>query len=264
MTKIVVCGALGRMGRRILDLALKDPEVEVVGGVEHPDRISSRDLGDALGIKGLKGVPLTASLEEVVGSCDVIVEFSGNTRAAVSHTRIASLERKASVVGTTGFTDTELRDLEECSKRAPVLVSPNMSLGVNLLFRLVETAAKVLKDKGFDVEVVEVHHRFKKDAPSGTAVRIARILREVLGTEKVVHGREGLCPRGEGEIGVMAVRGGDVVGDHTVYFLGFGERLELTHRATSRDTFAKGALEAAKWIKEREPGLYSMFDVLDL
>ncbi|MDQ7038881.1 MAG: 4-hydroxy-tetrahydrodipicolinate reductase [Aquificota bacterium] len=264
MTRIVVCGALGRMGRRIVEIASEDPEVEVAGGVEHPDRILSRDLGEALGREDLRGVPLTSSLEEVIGSCDVMVEFSGNTTAAVSHTRIASLEGKASVVGTTGFTEAELRDIEECSRKAPVLVSPNMSLGVNLMFRLVEMAGKVLKGRGFDVEIVEVHHRFKKDAPSGTAVRIADIVRKVMGIEKVVHGREGVSTRGTDEIGVMAVRGGDVVGDHTVYFLGTGERLEITHRAGSRDTFARGAVEAAKWVKDKGPGLYSMFDVLGL
>jgi 4-hydroxy-tetrahydrodipicolinate reductase len=264
MTRIVVCGALGRMGRRIVDLASADPEVEVVGGVEHPDCIPSPDLGEALGREDLKGKPLTSSIEEVVENCDVVVEFSGNTTAAVAHTKIASMEGKASVIGTTGFSEGELKEIEECSKYAPVLVSPNMSLGVNLLFRLVEMAGKVLRDRGFDVEVVEIHHRFKKDAPSGTALRIARILKEVLGLERITYGREGLCPREEGEMGVMALRGGDVVGDHTVLFLGSGERLELTHRATSRDTFARGALEAAKWIKGREPGLYSMFDVLNL
>ncbi len=264
MTRIVICGALGRMGRRIIAIASGDPEVEVAGGVEHPDRIPSKDLGEALGRDDLRGVPLASSLEEVIGSCDVVVEFSGNTTAAVSHTKIASLHGKASVIGTTGFTERELREIEECSRTAPVLISPNMSLGVNLMFRLVEIAGRVLKDKGFDVEIVEIHHRFKKDAPSGTAVKLADIVREVMGIGKVVHGREGISQRGDSEIGVMAVRGGDVVGDHTVYFLGIGERLEITHRAGSRDTFARGAVEAAKWVKGKSPGLYSMFDVLGL
>ena len=264
MTKILVCGALGRMGRRIIEIASQDPEVEVVGGVEHPDCIPSLDLGEALGKEDLRGKPLTSRIEEVVDLCDVIVEFSGNTTAAVSHTKIASLEGKASVIGTTGFTESEVREIEDCSKNAPVLLSPNMSLGVNLLFKLVEMVGKVLKGKGFDVEVVEIHHRFKKDAPSGTAVKLADIIRRSMGLKRVVHGREGISIREEGDIGVMALRGGDVVGDHTVHFLGFGERIEITHRATSRDTFAKGAVEAAKWVKGREPGMYSMLDVIGL
>ncbi|WP_457600062.1 4-hydroxy-tetrahydrodipicolinate reductase [Hydrogenivirga sp.] len=263
-TKVVVCGALGRMGRRIVELSLQDPEVEVVGGVEHPDCIPAPDLGEALGKEELKGVPLTSRLEELLPSCDVVIEFSGNPTAAVGHTKLATLDGKAVVIGTTGFTQRELSDIEECSKSAAVLLSPNMSLGVNLLFKLVETAARVLRDKNFDMEVVEIHHRFKKDAPSGTAVKLSQILKETADLRRIVHGREGEAPREEGELGVFAVRGGDVVGDHTVYFLGFGERLELTHRATSRDTFAKGSVEAAKWIKGKGPGMYSMFDVLNL
>jgi len=264
MTRIVVCGALGRMGRRILELSLEDPEVEVVGGVEHPDCIPFPDLGEATGKDRLRGKPLTSRLEELLPLCDVVVEFSGNTTAAVGHTKLATLDGKGVVIGTTGFTEREVGEIEEASKRAPVLLSPNMSLGVNLLFKLTQIAAKVLKDKNFDMEIVEIHHRFKKDAPSGTAMKLARILKEEAGLGRMVYGREGEAPRKEGDLGVLSVRGGDVVGDHTVYFLGFGERLELTHRASSRDTFAKGAIEASKWIKGRKPGMYSMLDVLDL
>ncbi|NPB07418.1 MAG: 4-hydroxy-tetrahydrodipicolinate reductase [Aquificae bacterium] len=264
MVRVVVCGALGRMGRRIIDIALKDKEVEVVGGVEHPDCIPSLDLGEALGKEELRGKPLTSRLEELLPLTDVVIEFSGNPTAAVGHTRLATLEKKAVVIGTTGFTEEELREIRECSSEAPVLFSPNMSLGVNLLFRLVELAAKVLKERDFDIEIMEIHHRFKKDAPSGTAVKLFQIISELTGRKKAVYGRQGEAPRSEEEVGVMALRGGDVIGDHTVFFLGFGERLELTHRATSRDTFAKGAVEAAKWIKDRDPGFYSMFDVLGL
>ncbi len=263
MTRVVVCGALGRMGRRIIDISLHDPEIEVSGGVEHPDCIPSLDLGEALGIEKLKGKPLTSRLEDLIPLCDVVIEFSGNTTAAVGHTKLATLDGKGVVIGTTGFSEKEISEIKEASERAPVLLSPNMSLGVNLLFKLVELTAKVLKGKNFDIEIVEIHHRFKKDAPSGTAVKLLNILKETTGLEKVIYGRKGEIQRGE-EVGVFAVRGGDVVGDHTVYFLGFGERLELTHRASSRDTFAKGAVEAAKWIKGKEPGMYSMFDVLNL
>ncbi|HIP42421.1 MAG TPA: 4-hydroxy-tetrahydrodipicolinate reductase [Aquifex aeolicus] len=264
MVKVVVCGALGRMGRRIIELGIQDKDVEIVGGIEHPDCISSLDLGEALGKPELKGKPLTSRLEEVLPMADVVIEFSGNPTAAVSYTKLTSLERKAIVIGTTGFTPQEIEEIKEFSKKAPILLSPNMSLGVNLLFKLVEITAKVLKDKNFDVEIMEIHHRFKKDAPSGTAMKLAEILSEVLDRRNIVFGREGEAPRKENEIGVMSLRGGDVVGDHTVFFLGFGERLELTHRASSRDTFAKGAVEAAKWIKGKEPGFYTMFDVLGL
>ena len=264
MTKVVVCGALGRMGRRIIALSKERDDIEVVAGVEHPDYLTSGDLGDALSEEGFKGKPLTSRLEDVLPLCDVIIEFSGNPTASISHAKLAGLEGKASVIGTTGFTEREVEELKEISKIAPVLFSPNMSLGVNLLFRLTEIAAGILKGKGFDAEVVEVHHRLKKDAPSGTAVRLAKILREAGGFTREVFGREGEAKRTDEEVGVFAVRGGDVVGDHTVYFLGFGERIELTHRATSRDTFAKGAIEAAVWIEGKEPGFYSMFDVLNL
>ena len=263
-TKIVVCGALGRMGRRIIELSLQDSEVEVVGGVEHPDCIPSIDLGEVLKKEELKGKPLTSRLEKLLPYTDVVIEFSGNPTAAVGHTKLTALERKAIVIGTTGFTQGEIEEIKEYSREAPVLLSPNMSLGVNLLFKLVQIAGEVLKNKGFDAEVVEIHHKFKKDAPSGTAMKLAEILSKVLEKDKLIFGRRGQSQRTENEIGVMAIRGGDVVGDHTVFFLGFGERLELTHRATSRDTFAKGAIEAAKWIKGKKPGFYSMFDVLGL
>jgi len=264
MVKVVVCGALGRMGRRIIDLGIQDKDVEIVGGVEHPDCISSFDLGKALGKAELEGKLLTSRIEEVLPIADVVIEFSGNPIGAVSHTKLTSLEKKAIVIGTTGFTPQEIEEIKEYSKESPILLSPNMSLGVNLLFKLVEITAKVLKDKNFDVEIMEIHHRFKKDAPSGTAMKLVEILSEVLDRKNIVFGRKGEVPRKEDEIGVVSLRGGDVVGDHTVFFLGFGERIEFTHRALSRDTFAKGAIEAAKWIKGKEPGFYTMFDVLGL
>ncbi|RMH05918.1 MAG: 4-hydroxy-tetrahydrodipicolinate reductase [Aquificota bacterium] len=263
MTRVVVCGALGRMGRAILRLSLEYSDLEVVAGVEHPDCVKSPDLGEAVGLEELRGRPLTSRLEEVLPLCDVVVEFSGNTHAALSHTRLATLAKKAVVIGTTGFSPQEVEEIRSYSSYAPVLLSPNMSLGVNLLFRLVQITAKALRDKNFDAEVLEIHHRFKKDAPSGTALKLEEILKESMGIQKSVHGREGICPR-EQEVGTMALRGGDVVGEHTVFFLGFGERLELTHRAVSRDIFAKGALEACRWIKDKEPGFYSMFDVLGI
>ncbi len=264
MTKVAICGILGRMGKRITDLALSDAEIKLVGGVEHPDCITTRDLGEALGIPELRGSKLTPRLEELLSELEVAIEFSGNPTAAVSHAKICALEGKPIVIGTTGFTEKEVEEIKALSETSPILLAPNMSLGVNLLFKLVQIATKVLKDKNFDIEIAEIHHRFKKDAPSGTAVKLSQIISEEIGSNSIVYGRQGEAPRREGDIGVMALRGGDVVGDHTVFFLGFGERIELTHRATSRDTFAKGAIEAAKWIKDKPAGLYSMFDVLGI
>jgi len=267
MTRAVLCGALGRMGKTILRLSLEYSDFEVVAGVEHPDCIRVADLGEASGIQELKGKPLTSRLEEVISQCHVVIEFSGNPSAAVSHTKIASLSGKGIVIGTTGFSEEEVQEIKTHSQNIPILLSPNMSLGVNLLFKLVELSAKALKDKNFDIEISEIHHRFKKDAPSGTALRLANIVANVFNStlkDTAVFGREGVHQRGMHEIGVLALRGGDVVGDHTVYFLGFGERIELTHRATSRDTFAKGAIEASRWLKDKPAGFYSMFDVLGL
>ncbi|MEJ5338170.1 MAG: 4-hydroxy-tetrahydrodipicolinate reductase [Aquificaceae bacterium] len=264
MTRAVICGALGRMGKSILKLSLEYTDFQVVAGVEHPDCVRSQDLGEASGIEELKGLPLTSRLEDVLALCDVVIEFSGNTTAAISHAKLSALAGKGVVIGTTGFKEQELEELKPYSERGPILLSPNMSLGVNLLFRLVELAGTVLKNRGFDVEVLEIHHRYKKDAPSGTALKLEEILAQAMNLSRKVHGRDGITPREAGEVGVMALRGGDVVGEHTVYFLGYGERIELTHRATSRDIFARGAIEAGRWIKGKPPGWYSMSDVLGL
>ena len=171
---------------------------------------------------------------------------------------------KPIVIGTTGFDQHRLDQIKELSKSIPIVFSPNMSLGVNVLFKLLEIATKALKDKGYDIEISEIHHRFKKDAPSGTALRLLEIVKKEIPNLKETFGREGLAPRQDNEVGVFAIRGGDVVGEHTVYMFGMGERLELTHRATDRRIFAKGSLEAAKWVYRKPAGFYSMFDVLGL
>ena len=269
MVKVAVSGALGRMGQRILNIVYEDPEVEICGALESPRNAQKfNDLGEALKDDRFKGVPLSDKVEEVLKNCDVLIEFANSTEAALEHTEKAVEMGKKVVIGTTGFSKEELQKLEELAQKGTVLFSPNMSLGVNLLFRLVEIATRVLKDKDFDIEIGEIHHRFKKDAPSGTAMRLAEIVAEELGVdleEAAVYGRKGHYERRKNDIGIMTFRGGDVVGEHTVYFFGFGERLELTHRATNRDIFAKGAVIAAKWIADKGPGkLYNMFDVLGL
>ena len=266
--KVAVSGALGRMGRRILNIAHADPEVEIVGALESPKNAREKDLGKALGDNRFNGIPLSSNAEEIISKADVLIEFANSPEAAIEHAKIAADLGKAVVIGTTGFSKEQLKELEELALKTPLLFSPNMSLGVNLLFRLVQIATKVLKDKDFDIEIMEIHHRFKKDAPSGTAMRLAEIIAQELGKpleEIAVYGRKGHYERAKDDLGIMTLRGGDVVGEHTVYFFGFGERLELTHRATSRDIFAKGAVTAAKWLANQKPGrLYNMFDVLGL
>jgi 4-hydroxy-tetrahydrodipicolinate reductase len=259
-TKVAISGILGRMGKRILDLALQDKDIEVVGGLETEE--------NAKKFPQIKGVKISANPYEIIENCDVLIEFSNSTSASLEHAKICVEKNKAIVIGTTGFNTEELKTLKELAKKGKILFSPNMSLGVNLLFKLVELATKVLKNKNFDIEILEIHHKHKKDAPSGTAMKLAEIIAKELNKdleEIAVYGRKGEYIRKEKDLGIMTLRGGDVVGEHTVFFFGLGERLELTHRATSRDIFARGAIQAAKWIAQEniKPGkLYSMFDVL--
>ncbi|RMD47117.1 MAG: 4-hydroxy-tetrahydrodipicolinate reductase [Aquificota bacterium] len=267
MVKVIISGIMGRMGKKIAQLSFADRDVEIAAGVERSDCVHFHEnVGEVIGEN--VDAPIVSDLSKVIDKGDVIIDFAGNTEAVLGHVRLAAADKnkKAMVIGTTGFSQDELKEIEELSKEIPIVLAPNMSIGVNLLFKLVKEAAKALKGKGFDIEVIEMHHRYKKDAPSGTAVKIVDILKEEAGIKKVVYGREGMYPEGRpsDEIGVFALRGGDVVGEHTVIFAGLGERIELTHKAGSRDIFAKGAVEAAKWIKGKKPGLYDMQDVLGL
>jgi len=267
MVRVIISGIMGRMGKKIAQLSFADNDVEIVAGIERPDCVHFHEnVGEVIGEN--VDAPIVSDLSKVIDKGDVIIDFAGNTEAVLGHVRLAAADKnkKAMVIGTTGFSQDELKEIQELSKEIPIVLAPNMSIGVNLLFKLVKEAAKALKDKGFDIEVIEMHHRYKKDAPSGTAVKIVDILKEETGIKKVVYGREGIYPEGRPseEIGVFALRGGDVVGEHTVIFAGLGERIELTHKAGSRDIFAKGAVEAAKWVKDKEPGLYDMQDVLGL
>jgi len=252
MVKIVVNGALGRMGRRVIACAADDPDVEVVGAVD----LMEHD-----------GTPhVTADLAAAVTGADVVVDFTSHigvpaTIALVSNAGVPL------VIGTTGLTRDEQSALEKAAARVPIVYAPNMSVGVNLLFRVVGEVAKTL-GRGYDVEIVEAHHNQKKDAPSGTAKKLAENIAAALGRDLAadgVYGREGITgAREPSEIGVHAVRAGDIVGEHTVLFAGPGERIEISHRAHSRDTFARGALRAAKWIVGKPAKLYSMLDVLGL
>lgn len=240
--RVLLLGAKGRMGQAIAAAASK-AEAEIAAGL---------DLGD--------------DLAGHIGDCDVVIDFS-HPNASSELSRACLAAKKPAVIGTTGHSKEERAAIETLALSVPLVLSPNFSVGVNALFWLTRKATEMLGED-FDLEVAEMHHRLKKDAPSGTAKKLAEILCEVRGLDyakNVRHGREGLVgERPANEIGVHSIRGGDVVGDHTVTFAGAGERLELTHKAASRDTFALGALRAAKWIVGKPPGLYSMEDVLGL
>ena len=266
MVKIIVAGAAGRMGGRIITLIQDTDGVELVGAVEQKDhQLTGSDVGAYLGL-GQTGVILEDDLNECIGRGDVVIDFSSHT-ASVAHLRIAAENNKAIVIGSTGLTPDEMKRVTEISREARCVLAPNMSVGVNVMFKVLKDVAGILGD-GYDVEIIEAHHNQKKDAPSGTAVKMAQIIADALGRdlEKVgVYGRKGMTgARSKDEIGVQTIRAGDIVGEHTVIFGGMGERLEFIHRAHSRDNFAGGAIRAAVWIVNRENGLYDMQDVLGL
>jgi 4-hydroxy-tetrahydrodipicolinate reductase len=264
--ELVVAGAAGRMGSRVVALARETPEVRVVAALEARGHAAlGRDAGEAAGT-GTLGVALEADAAAVLTRDRVLVEFS-IPEATLEHLRLVADAGARAVVGTTGFSPAQREEIAALGRRAPIMMAPNMSVAVTLAFRLLPLMARALGDD-YDVEITEIHHRFKKDAPSGTALRMAEVVAEALGRDlgKVgVYGRHGLPgERTREEIAVMSLRSGDVVGEHTVAFGGLGERLELTHRAHTRDTFARGALRAARWIRQQAPGLYDMADVLGL
>lgn len=262
-TRIAVNGACGRMGQRVIALAHEDQGVTVVAaidGANHPHQ--GRDAGELAGV-GPIGVAVSGELD-LQTSPDVVVDFStpAGTRAVL---KTCEARKIPLVVATTGHSDAERREIEAAAHNTAVLFSPSMSLVVNLLFKLVRDTSVALKGKGFDVEVVERHHRFKKDSPSGTAMHFAKIVQEAMAIPDIVHGREGLIgERPATEIGVHAIRAGDNVGEHTILFSALGETLELVHKGYSRDSYARGALLAAKFLANRPAGRYTMDDVLGL
>ena len=243
MTRIIITGSKGRMGRALIACAAHHPDLQVVAQI---------DKGD--------------DLPAVIGQGEVLVDFSSHS-ATPAIAALCAAHRKAMVVGTTGHSEEGKSQIANCQSQIPIVLSSNFSTGVNTLFWLTRKAAEIL-GPGFDLEIVEMHHRLKRDAPSGTAKTLAEILAAVRKQQldKVArHGRAGILgERTAEEIGLHSVRGGDVVGDHTVIFAGVGERVELTHKASTRETFANGALRAAQWVVKQKPGLYDMQDVLGL
>jgi len=263
MIHVVISGAAGRMGRTLVRLVHEAEDLELVGAAEARGHPNLRcDAGVLAGVGELK-VPITGTLPE---KFDVMVDFS-LPEGSIERIEECAARGIPCVVGTTGFSTGQRASIKKASEKAAVVLSPNMSVGVNVLFHAAAELARTL-GPDYDIEIVEAHHRFKKDAPSGTAIKIAEEIAKASGrnlAEATVHGRgPGHPPRQHGEIGIHAVRGGDIVGEHVIYYSALGERLELKHVAHSRDTFARGALRAARWVADRGPGLYSMADVLGL
>jgi 4-hydroxy-tetrahydrodipicolinate reductase len=262
-TIIGINGACGRMGQRLLCLAREDPALTVGAALESPSHPQQgRDIGEVCGL-GALGIPVRHGITPEL-RLEVVIDFS------VPEGTLALLpqcvaRRIPVVIATTGFTAAQRREIEEAAHDIAVLQSPNMSLVVNVLFKLVREAGTALRGKGFDVEIIERHHRFKKDSPSGTALHFARVVQEAMGQTELRYGREGLVgERPAQEIGIHAVRAGDNVGEHTIIFSALGETMELVHKSSSRDSYARGALEAAKFLAGKPAGRYTMDDVLGL
>lgn len=264
--KLIISGAAGRMGRVILESLYEDDDLELGAALEkkgHP--AIKKDVGELVGI-GKWGIPVTAFTKKSLRSGKVIIDFTypQGTNFLVKE---AQSQKKPLVIGTTGFTKEHLKNIDAAAKKIPIVLSPNMSVGVNVMFKLIAEASTALGE-AYDVEILEIHHRLKKDAPSGTAIRMGEVLAASRGTTLQQSGRfvrqGNIGVRKTGEIGLQSLRAGDVVGEHTVIFAGPGERIELIHRAHNRNNFARGALLAAKWIINQPPGLYDMMDVLNL
>ncbi|WP_136066888.1 4-hydroxy-tetrahydrodipicolinate reductase [Modicisalibacter radicis] len=265
--RIAIVGAAGRMGRTLVNAVTREPQATLAAGVVAADSsLVGADLGELAGL-GKLGVAAGASLAAIADEFDVLIDFT-NPATTLANLAFCAEHGKAIVIGTTGLADDELAELDGYRERVPMVFAPNMSVGVNLTLNLLRTAATALGDEGYDIEVIEAHHRHKVDAPSGTALKMGEVVAESLGRTLKEHGvfaREGQCgPRSGEEIGFATVRAGDIVGEHTVMFATEGERIEITHKASSRMTFARGAVRAARWVAGREAGRYDMQDVLGL
>jgi 4-hydroxy-tetrahydrodipicolinate reductase len=262
--KAIVLGAAGRMGGRILHILKETPSIVLHQAIERPDHpFLGRDVGEIVGL-GKVGILLDGGLNRDGG--DVIIDF---TMPQTSLEALAFAKEKglAAVIGSTGFNQTQMDRIRELSKSIRCVLAPNMSVGMNVMFKIVQEVARVL-GHDYDIEILESHHRMKKDAPSGTAAKLGELIANALGrnfSQVGIHGRKGMVgERTRDEIGIQVIRAGDIVGEHTVLFGGDGERLEITHRAHSRDNFARGAIRAALWVVNQPNGLYDMQDVLGL
>ena len=266
MTRIAITGAAGRMGRSLIEACQQTDGLDVTVALEHPENsLLGSDAGDLAGI-GKLGVTLGADLAAVTDAFDVLIDFT-RPEPTLANLELCRQAGRRMVIGTTGFSDEQKAQIADAARDIAIVFAPNMSVGVNLCLKLLDTAARVLGDE-LDVEIIEAHHRHKVDAPSGTALRMGEVVAAALGRDLktcAVYGREGHTgERDSKTIGFETIRAGDIVGDHTVMFAGSGERVEITHKASSRMTFANGAVRAAAWLMGRETGLFDMQDVLGL
>lgn len=264
---IVMCGAAGRVGTIILRCAADDPRFEIAGAVEMAGSPAvGKPIGQLIGRPEI-AQPVEASLDGISAEGKLVAIHFSSPEATVEQLEWSVANRLPAIIGTTGLKPEQIKKIRDAAHRIPVVFAPNMSIGVNVLFKIVGDVARVLGES-YDIEIAEMHHRFKKDAPSGTARRLGEIAAEAMGgtyDDLVVDGRSGMTGERPGrQIGMHALRGGDVVGEHTVTFATLGERLELTHRAHNRETFAHGALRAAAWAADQPAGLYDMQDVLGI
>lgn len=266
MIHVAITGAAGRMGRHLIDACHQIEGMRCTVASEHPDNpLIGADAGELVGI-GRLNLPITADLAPLTDRFHVLIDFT-RPAATLNHLNICQAADKAMVIGTTGFSAEQKAEISRAAQRIPIVFAPNMSVGVNLCFKLLDMAARALGD-GVDIEIIEAHHRHKVDAPSGTALAMGQVVANALGRDLkdwAVYGRQGVTgERDRATIGFSTIRAGDIVGEHTVLFADLGERIEITHRASSRMTFAKGALRAAAWLAGRGPGLFDMQDVLGL
>ncbi|AVS65579.1 4-hydroxy-tetrahydrodipicolinate reductase [Paracidovorax avenae] len=264
--RVAIAGASGRMGRMLIEaLRGSGDELVLAGALDVPGSLS---LGtDAAAFLGhASGVAITADLHEGLAGCDVLIDFT-RPEGTLAHLAACAEHGVKAVIGTTGFTDAQKAEIEAFAQRTAIVMAPNMSVGVNVTFKLLEMAARALST-GYDIEIIEAHHRHKVDAPSGTALKMGEVIAQALGRDLkdcAVYGREGLTgERDPSTIGFAAVRGGDIVGDHTVLFAGTGERIEISHKSSSRSGYAQGSLRAARFLAAHRTGLFDMFDVLGL
>lgn len=263
--KVAILGCSGRMGRNLIQAAHEHKSIDLVGGsVRETSSFIDFDLGELAGI-GAIGLTTATHLSQLT-EADVYIDFT-SIETTLENIKWCQTHNKALVIGTTGFSDEQVQLIEKAGENIPVVLAPNTSVGVNLMFKLLEVTAKAIGDYT-DIEIFEAHHRFKKDAPSGTAVKMGQVIADTLGRDLskcAVYGREGITDeRSRETIGFSTVRAGDIVGEHTAFFADLGERLEITHKASSRMTFALGAMRAAFWLSNAESGFYDMQDVLGL
>ena len=265
MMKIAIAGATGRMGRMLIETVLNSADAQLVGALEHNSCPQlGEDAGSFLGKK--TGVIISSDVAAVLANAEFLIDFT-RPEGTMAHLAVAEKTGTKMIIGTTGLSSEQIENLKKASSRLAIVFAPNMSVGVNATFKLLEIAAKMLNE-GYDIEIVEAHHRHKVDAPSGTAVKMGEVISEALGEkldDVAVYAREGHTgERKPGSIGFATIRGGDIVGDHTVLFAGDGERIEISHKSSSRQSYAQGSLRAARFLQNQTSGLYDMQDVLGL